>query len=50
MQKFWLSFEYIAKAGEQISKTIAAPADYIGFRTFLKRVRNWLNRLKLKAG
>ena len=30
-------FEYIAKAGEQISKTIAAPADYIGLERFAAR-------------
>ena len=30
-------FEYIAKAGEQISKTIAAPANYIGLERFAAR-------------
>ena len=30
-------FEFIAKAGEQISKTIAAPADYIGLERFAAR-------------
>ncbi|UTO20263.1 valine--tRNA ligase [Acinetobacter sp. Z1] len=30
-------FEYIAKAGEQISKTIPAPADYIGLERFAAR-------------
>ncbi|MEN3977504.1 valine--tRNA ligase [Acinetobacter sp. CWB-B33] len=30
-------FEYIAKAGEQISKTIPAPADYIGLERFEAR-------------
>ena len=30
-------FEFIAKAGEQISKTIAAPAEYIGLERFAAR-------------
>lgn len=30
-------FEFIAKAGEQISKTITAPADYIGLERFAAR-------------
>ncbi len=30
-------FEFIAKAGEQISNTIAAPADYIGLERFAAR-------------
>ena len=30
-------FEFIAKAGEQTSKTIAAPADYIGLERFAAR-------------
>ena len=30
-------FEYIAKAGEQISKTITAPADYAGLERFEAR-------------
>ncbi|OTG85944.1 valine--tRNA ligase [Acinetobacter sp. ANC 4558] len=30
-------FEYITKAGEQISKTIPAPADYIGLERFAAR-------------
>ena len=42
-------FEYIAKAGEQISKTICCPADYIGLERFAAR-KNWLNKRKLKAG
>ena len=42
-------FEYIAKAGEQISKTIPAPADYIGLERFEAR-KNWLSKQKLKAG
>ncbi|WP_180134047.1 valine--tRNA ligase [Acinetobacter sp. YH12071] len=47
-------FEYIAKAGEQISKTIAAPADYIGLERFEARKKlveqaeaeGWLDQIQ----
>lgn len=47
-------FEYIAKAGEQISKTIAAPADYIGLERFAARKKlveqaeaeGWLDQIQ----
>lgn len=47
-------FEYIAKAGEQISKTIPAPADYIGLERFEARkklveqaeVEGWLDQIQ----
>lgn len=47
-------FEYIAKAGEQISKTIAAPSDYIGLERFEARkkmvaqaeVEGWLEKIE----
>ncbi|ESK40511.1 valyl-tRNA synthetase [Acinetobacter nectaris CIP 110549] len=47
-------FEYIAKAGEQISKTIAAPNDYIGLERFEARkkmvaqaeVEGWLEKIE----
>ncbi|WP_089603836.1 valine--tRNA ligase [Acinetobacter piscicola] len=47
-------FEFIAKAGEQISKTIAAPADYIGLERFAARkklveqaeVEGWLDQIQ----
>src|SRR5690554_1265150 len=47
-------FEYIAKAGEQISKTIPAPADYIGLERFEARKKlveqaeaeGWLDQIQ----
>lgn len=47
-------FEYIAKAGEQISKTIPAPADYIGLERFEARkqlvaqaeAEGWLDQIQ----
>ncbi|UUS65943.1 MULTISPECIES: valine--tRNA ligase [unclassified Acinetobacter] len=47
-------FEYIAKAGEQISKTIPAPADYIGLDRFEARKKlvaqaeaeGWLDQIQ----
>ncbi len=47
-------FEYIAKAGEQILKTIAAPADYIGLERFEARKKlveqaeaeGWLDQIQ----
>ncbi|MFW1952158.1 valine--tRNA ligase [Acinetobacter beijerinckii] len=47
-------FEYIAKAGEQISKTIPAPADYIGLERFAARKKlveqaeaeGWLDQIQ----
>lgn len=47
-------FEYIAKAGEQISKTIAAPADYVGLERFAARKKlveqaeaeGWLDQIQ----
>ena len=47
-------FEYIAKAGEQISKTIAAPAEYIGLERFAARKKlveqaeaeGWLDQIQ----
>ena len=47
-------FEFIAKAGEQISKTIAAPADYIGLERFAARKKlvaqadaeGWLDQIQ----
>ena len=47
-------FEYISKAGEQISKTIAAPADYIGLERFEARKKlveqaeseGWLDQIQ----
>ncbi|NWK73832.1 valine--tRNA ligase [Acinetobacter sp. SwsAc6] len=47
-------FEYIAKAGEQISKTIPAPADYIGLERFAARkqlvaqaeAEGWLDQIQ----
>lgn len=47
-------FEYIAKAGEQISKTIPAPADYIGLERFEARKKlvtqaeaeGWLDQIE----
>jgi valyl-tRNA synthetase len=47
-------FEYIAKAGEQISQTIAAPADYIGLERFAARKKlveqaeaeGWLDQIQ----
>ena len=47
-------FEYIAKAGEQISKTIAAPEDYIGLERFEARKKlveqaeseGWLDQIQ----
>ncbi len=47
-------FEYIAKAGEQISKTIPAPADYIGLERFTARKKlvaqaeaeGWLDQIQ----
>ena len=47
-------FEYIAKAGEQISKTISAPADYVGVERFAARqqlveqaeVEGWLEKIE----
>ena len=46
-------FEYIAKAGEQISKTITAPADYVGLERFAARkqlvaqaeAEGWLDKI-----
>lgn len=47
-------FEYIAKAGEQISKTIPAPADYVGLERFEARKKlveqaeaeGWLDQIQ----
>ncbi len=47
-------FEYIAKAGEQISKTIAAPAEYVGLERFAARKKlveqaeaeGWLDQIQ----
>ncbi|WP_407409916.1 valine--tRNA ligase [Acinetobacter sp.] len=47
-------FEYIAKAGEQISKTIPAPSDYIGLERFEARKKlveqaeseGWLDQIQ----
>lgn len=47
-------FEFIAKAGEQISATIAAPADYIGLERFAARKKmveqaeaeGWLDKIE----
>ncbi|MHA3091628.1 valine--tRNA ligase [Acinetobacter brisouii] len=47
-------FEYIAKAGEQISQTIAAPADYVGLERFAARKKlvaqaeaeGWLDQIQ----
>ncbi|KJV40363.1 valine--tRNA ligase [Acinetobacter brisouii] len=47
-------FEYIAKAGEQISQTIAAPADYVGLERFVARKKlvaqaeaeGWLDQIQ----
>ncbi|WP_180144834.1 valine--tRNA ligase [Acinetobacter sp. YH12052] len=47
-------FEYIAKAGKQISKTIPAPADYIGLERFAARkqlvaqaeAEGWLDQIQ----
>lgn len=47
-------FEYIAKAGEQISDTIAAPADYVGLERFAARKKlvaqaeaeGWLDQIQ----
>ncbi|WP_104492256.1 valine--tRNA ligase [Acinetobacter indicus] len=47
-------FEYIAKAGEQISKTIPAPADYVGLERFAARkqlvaqaeAEGWLDQIQ----
>ncbi|WOE31379.1 MULTISPECIES: valine--tRNA ligase [unclassified Acinetobacter] len=47
-------FEYIAKAGEQISKTIPAPAEYIGLERFAARQKlveqaeaeGWLDQIQ----
>ncbi|MGR0306772.1 valine--tRNA ligase [Acinetobacter beijerinckii] len=47
-------FEYIAKAGEQISKTVPAPADYIGLERFAARKKlveqaeaeGWLDQIQ----
>lgn len=47
-------FEFIAKAGEQISKTIAAPTDYIGLERFAARKKlveqaeaeGWLDQIQ----
>ncbi|ENW04576.1 valyl-tRNA synthetase [Acinetobacter beijerinckii CIP 110307] len=47
-------FEYIAKAGEQISKTLPAPADYIGLERFAARKKlveqaeaeGWLDQIQ----
>lgn len=47
-------FEYIAKAGEQISKTIPAPADYVGLERFAARKKlveqaeaeGWLDQIQ----
>jgi len=47
-------FEYIEKAGEQISKTISAPADYIGLERFEARKKlveqaeaeGWLDQIQ----
>ncbi|MFW1859339.1 valine--tRNA ligase [Acinetobacter defluvii] len=47
-------FEYIAKAGEQISKTIPAPAEYIGLERFAARKKlveqaeaeGWLDQIQ----
>lgn len=42
-------FEYIAKAGEQISKTITAPADYAGLERFEAR-KKLVAQAEAKAG
>lgn len=47
-------FEYIAKAGEQISKTIPAPAEYVGLERFAARkqlvaqaeAEGWLDQIQ----
>lgn len=47
-------FEYIAKAGEQISDAIAAPADYVGLERFAARKKlvaqaeaeGWLDQIQ----
>ena len=47
-------FEFIAKAGEQISKTITAPADYVGLERFAARKKlveqaeaeGWLDQIQ----
>ncbi len=47
-------FEYIAKAGEQISKTITAPAEYVGLERFAARKKlveqaeaeGWLDQIQ----
>ncbi|WP_151746553.1 valine--tRNA ligase [Acinetobacter soli] len=47
-------FEYIAKAGEQISEAIAAPADYVGLERFAARKKlvaqaeaeGWLDQIQ----
>ncbi|RKG39050.1 valine--tRNA ligase [Acinetobacter rongchengensis] len=47
-------FEFIAKAGEQISKTIPAPADYVGLERFAARKKlveqaeaeGWLDQIQ----
>ena len=47
-------FEFIAKAGEQISATIAAPADYVGMERFAARKKmveqaeaeGWLDKIE----
>ncbi|MDM1757357.1 MULTISPECIES: valine--tRNA ligase [unclassified Acinetobacter] len=47
-------FEYIAKAGEQISKTIPAPAEYVGLERFAARKKlveqaeaeGWLDQIQ----
>ncbi len=54
MLKCWLSLNTLPKLGEQISKTIAAPADYIGLERFAARKKlveqaeaeGWLDQIQ----